>query len=100
MKPKIIIDDLRKRGFDLWVERDKIRFMGTTEPMTQEMLAELKSNKPELIRILKSEQPTPYLNDQGDLVIPFGSDPVFHWWKTGSLRPWKIRDELKKRMVN
>ncbi len=27
--------------------------------------------------------PTPYLNDQGDLVIPFGADQKYHWWAGG-----------------
>ena len=25
----------------------------------------------------------PYVTAGGDLVIPFDSDPKYHWWKTG-----------------
>ena len=25
----------------------------------------------------------PYLTPGGDLVIPFDSDPKYHWWKSG-----------------
>lgn len=25
----------------------------------------------------------PYINIQGDLVIPFDSDPKYHWWNGG-----------------
>jgi hypothetical protein len=27
--------------------------------------------------------PLPYLTPSGTLVIPFDSDPKYHWWKTG-----------------
>jgi hypothetical protein len=27
--------------------------------------------------------PLPYLDDSGDVVIPFDSDPRFHWWAGG-----------------
>lgn len=27
--------------------------------------------------------PRPYLDESGDLVIPFGSDSKYHWWTAG-----------------
>ena len=27
--------------------------------------------------------PKPFLNTHGTLVIPFNSDPKYHWWKGG-----------------
>lgn len=27
--------------------------------------------------------PMPYLDESGDLVISFGSDPKYHWWSGG-----------------
>jgi len=99
MRPRALLDALRRRGFTLWLENDKIRFEGTREPLTPDQLAELKSNKPDLIRILADESPAPYTTQFGDLVIPFDSDPRYHWWKPGSRRSWEIREELK-RLVN
>ena len=100
MRPRTLLDDLRRRGFTLWLDNDNIRFRGTREPLTTELLAEMKSNKPDLIRILADESPPkPYLNQLGDLVIPFESDPRYHWWKPGGLRTWEIQEELK-RLVN
>lgn len=29
------------------------------------------------------ERPRPYLDSEGDLVIPFDSDLRYHWWKSG-----------------
>ncbi len=65
MKPKVLLDDLRRRGFTLWIENDKIRFRGTREPLPPDLLAELKSNKPDLIRILEDERPAPYTPQMG-----------------------------------
>lgn len=31
----------------------------------------------------------PYLNQHGDLVIPFSSPPRYHWWK----RPSEVGEE-------
>lgn len=28
-------------------------------------------------------RPMPYLDQSGDLVIPFSSDPKYHWWAAG-----------------
>ena len=33
----------------------------------------------------------PYFNQYGDLVIPFGSDPKYHYWNGGQ----SIKDTLK-----
>jgi len=49
---------------------------------------------------MKENQPKPYLTQSGNLVIPFDSDPRYHWWKPESLRSWEIREELLKRLVN
>ena len=28
-------------------------------------------------------KPTPFISPEGDLTIPFNSDPEYHWWKGG-----------------
>ena len=28
----------------------------------------------------KSERLIPYINERGELIIPLGSDPKYHWW--------------------
>jgi len=99
MRPRTLLDDLRRLGFTLWLENNKIRFKGTRDPLTPELLAELKSNKPDLIRILEDENPAPYKTRFGDLAIPLDSDPRYHWWKPGGRKPSEVREELK-RLVN
>ena len=32
---------------------------------------------------MTERQPRPFLTAAGDLVIPFDSDPKYHWWKGG-----------------
>jgi len=111
MRPRVLLDDLRRRGFTLWIANDRIRYKGTREPLTPDLLAELKSNKPDLIRILEDERPAPlttqmghegtnepYLTQSGDMVIPFSSDIRFRWWRPGSQRSWDIREQLKRRV--
>ena len=48
---------------------------------------------------MKENQPKPYLTQFGDLVIPFDSDPRFHWWKPGGLKSSELLDQIK-RLVN
>ena len=36
----------------------------------------------------------PYINERGDLVIPFDSPERYHNWKQGSLTVWQILDEI------
>lgn len=48
----------------------------------------------ELKRTVRSVR-KPYLNDNGDLVIPFDSDPRFHWWNGGKSAR-RTREELRQ----
>lgn len=99
MNVKSTLENLKDRGVTFWLEGYEIRIRGTGKPLNPELLAELKTHKPEIMQILKEEQPKPYLAKSGDLVIQFDSDPGYHWWRPGSQRSWDIREELK-RLVN
>jgi hypothetical protein len=41
--------------------------------------------------------PLPYFMRDGTLVIPFNSDPKYHWWK-GGMHVWEVREEVRVRM--
>ena len=86
MNVKSLLGELRMRGVTLWPDGDQIRIKGTGEPLSPELLADLKSYKPEIMQALKEEQPQPYLNQQGDLVISFDSDPRYRWWHPGGMK--------------
>jgi hypothetical protein len=42
-------------------------------------MEELRRHKLELRELLTR----PYINEQGELVIPFTADPKYHWWAGG-----------------
>jgi len=121
MSPEVFLMGLRKRGFELHVDGAKLHCRGTLEPLNTELLAELKSNKPGLIRILADESQSsykpqlgykllpltghieqphePYLNAVGDLVIPFDCEPKYQWWVGGqSIR--ETKEEIRRALVN
>jgi hypothetical protein len=41
----------------------------------------LKQQKAEVLALLTPH--LPYINHHGDLIIPFGCDPKYHYWKQG-----------------
>ena len=36
----------------------------------------------------------PYINERGDLIIPFDAPERYHNWKQGALTVWQILDEI------
>ena len=45
---------------------------------SENLKEEIRKYKTEIIRIV---QPLPYIDFKNDLVIPFDSDPKYHYWK-------------------
>lgn len=52
-------------------------------PLPEELRQQLKRCKNEVLGLLE-EGVRPYLTPAGKLIIPFDSDPRYHWWKLGS----------------
>lgn len=99
MTAKSLLKKLRGAGFTFWLdEGGQVRIKGA-ESLSQNMIEVLKSNKPDLIQLLEDESPSPCVTHFGDLVIPFESDPRYHWWKPGGRKPSEVLEELK-RLVN
>lgn len=48
-------------------------------PLPEDLRDALKQRKAEVLALLSR----PYINDRGELIIPFSSDPRFHWWAGG-----------------
>jgi len=91
-----VLVDLKRRGYMLWFDGDRLKCRGTVSPITDDIFRALKNNKLELIKLLKAQQPKPYFDNNGDLVIPFGADPVYRWWYGGQSVN-KTRVEMKRR---
>jgi hypothetical protein len=65
-----------------------------SDRVTPELLTEIKVHKRAIAECLtkhESRSTKPYINQYGDLVIPFGSDTKHHYWKGGQ----SIADTLK-----
>lgn len=79
-----LIERLKCLGYSLTLEGGRVRFRlaGVGEPPEEAktLLETLKACKTEVVAYLKSDMPRPYLDSDGSLVIPFGSDPRYHWW--------------------
>jgi hypothetical protein len=47
--------------------------------LTPELRAELRQRKAEVLAL----HTRPHINPQGELILPFTSDPKYHWWAGG-----------------
>jgi hypothetical protein len=48
------------------------------------------------------EKTTPYIDDSGNVIIPFNSDPKYHFWKDGqqlsvTLQEMKLNEDVWKK---
>ena len=91
-----LIAKLKSEGIFIALDGKVLRVESENGPINDDIRQTLKSNKPEIIRVLKENQPKPYLTQFSDLAIPFDSDPRFHWWKPGGLKSSEFRRQLKR----
>jgi len=79
------------------------------KPVNQYSKQEVETLVQACIDALKPDQQTeslvsPYIDSNGDLRIPFNSDPKYHWWKCGqslleTLRELGASEETVKKYV-
>ncbi len=51
-------------------------------PLSEDLQEQLRQRKAEIVALLE-EKARPHLTSAGELIIPFNSDPRYHWWKPG-----------------
>lgn len=94
-----ILDDLKALGYAVSLAGENIRLLylgiGEHPVEAQPLIKTLKDHKSEVVEYLRQEQPLPYLDLDGSLVIPFGCDGRFHWWNGGQSIAATVR-EVKK----
>ncbi|MCH7499685.1 MAG: hypothetical protein IH886_06700 [Nitrospinae bacterium] len=78
-----VLKQIQNMGGELWVDGDQLRFRIPEKVMTFKMVEALKECKLEIMQFLKAGRPKPHFNSQGELVIPFDSDPKYWWWANG-----------------
>lgn len=93
------LKQIKARRIHLEINGDRIHIGWPEKTPDPEIREVIIARKPEIMQILKEEQPRPYLNQQNDLVIPFESALLYLWWLPGGLKPSEVREELK-RLVN
>ncbi len=83
----VLIAKIKQAGFTVVLEGEKIRleYAGQGEPPEEAkaLLDALRERKGEALAYLKGTMPKPFLEPDGGLIIPFGSDPHYHWWNGG-----------------
>lgn len=93
-----LIGKLKTLGYSLYLDGERVRFRyaGEGEPpeAAKALLDTLREHKGETVAYLKGTLPKPHSGPDGDLVIPFGSDPRYHWWK-GRQSTKETIEELK-----
>jgi hypothetical protein len=84
-----LIERLKGLGYSLSLDGEKVRFRyaEAVEPPEEAkaLLDAVREHKAEVVAYLERAvpRPLPYLDESGDLVIPFNSDPHYHWWAGG-----------------
>jgi hypothetical protein len=95
MTAQAIMDELKASGYDLYLDGENIGFRHAGVAIAPRekvlpLIKALKQHKGEAISLLRVERktccdisPLPYFASDGSLVIPFGSDPRYHYWRDG-----------------
>lgn len=82
-----LIERLKCLDYSLRLEGERVtfRYAGDGKPpeAAKALLDAMREHKAEVVIYLKEAMPRPYLEPDGGLVIPFGSDPRYHWWAGG-----------------
>lgn len=71
----------RELGAEFFPQPDGKLKVRAPAPLPEDLCEELQQRKAEVLAFLTN--PRPYINDRGELIIPFDADPRYHWWKLG-----------------
>jgi hypothetical protein len=81
-----LIREIEKVGGSIQLKNgDRLRIEAPKGSLTSEIKDALTLSKKEIIKELKDTQEAnkPYIDRYGVLVIPFNSEPKYHWWAGG-----------------
>ena len=82
-----LLDDLKALGYSISLDGENIRLrylgLGVHPPEAQPLMDALKACKAGAVAYLKEVTPLPHFGPDGGLIIPFGSDPRYHYWAGG-----------------
>jgi hypothetical protein len=78
MTPAEVLTQCELAGLALAVLIDGNLSVSPATALTPELRAALREHKAAILRLIH-----PFINEQGDLVIPFRSAPKYHYWNGG-----------------
>lgn len=78
-------------------EHIRLKHIGAGSPPVEAkpLIDELRTRRAEALEYLREQLPKPYLDDSGELVIPFGADPRYRWWQRGR-QPSETEREVRE----
>lgn len=74
-----LVDSLREQGFTLTLLSEGRLSVRPADLITDELRQHIRQCKSEVLELLNR----PHINERGELIIPFSSDPRYHWWAGG-----------------
>ncbi len=79
------INEAANVGITLWVEGDILKFRAPRKQANSQIFSQLKEQKAEIISLLQKQTrySKPYIDMNGDLIIPLDCEPRFKWWAGG-----------------
>ncbi len=79
------INEATNVGITLWVEGDELKFRAPRKQENSQIFSKLKKQKAEIISLLQKQNRynKPYIDMNGDLIIPLDCEPRFKWWAGG-----------------
>jgi hypothetical protein len=97
-----LIQEIQKVGGSIQLkDGDRLRIEAPKGSLTSDIKYAVTLNKKEIIKEIKDTQEfnKPYIDKYGVLVIPFQSNPKYHWWAGGqtileTLRELKAPNEV------
>jgi hypothetical protein len=85
-----LIDTLQRQGFILTPLPEGKLAVSPADRITEELRHHIRLCKAEVVALLTR----PHIDAHGELIIPFNSDPRYHYWKRGSQSIGKTLAEL------
>ena len=80
-----LIREIEKVGGSVQLKDGGLRIEAPKGTLTDDMKSALTVHKQDILQTLRNIRETnrPYIDEQGVLVVPFDSEPRFHWWAGG-----------------
>ena len=82
-KSSDVLTRLKTIGLTIFLVGEDKLSVSPKKLITVEARELIVTHKSELLLYLKAHELRPYFASDGSLVIPFGSDPRYHYWRGG-----------------